>query len=176
MRRWALALACLLGCSTDTFSGDDAGDAGDGGNDGPAIEAGKGEGGATDAGTCLNGNQTSGCGGGGWCNTSEECCANDSGAQCTTSTSCSGTSFMCRNTADCPIGDAGVFTCCLNNAVLAFDVCPRTIKGGQAACATSCSGSGYKLCSTTADCPGAKTCQRANVGGNDSITVGVCLQ
>jgi hypothetical protein len=177
----------VLSCSTDTFTGDDAGGDGSGANDGTASDGGGtdgggvsdgskidaivSEGGTSDASAgCLNLGQTSGCGSGAWC-TGEACCATEAGAQCTGS-SCLGTAFMCRDTADCATLDAGVLSCCLNNAAVTPDICPRQIKSGAAACAISCPS--YKLCNSTSECQNLKTCQRATVPGSGE-NVGICL-
>jgi hypothetical protein len=175
MRWWALVLPVVLACSTDTFVGDDGGEGGvnDGGGDSSQADVLVGEGGTADANNnCLNGGQTSNCGNNGWC-TGETCCATEGGAQCTNN-SCNGTTFSCRNTADCATADAGILTCCLNNATITPDVCPRGIKGGQSACTSLCAG--YKLCSSSSECGGAKLCERASIGGAaNGITVGICL-
>jgi len=171
----------MLACSTDTFTGEDAGD--DGGStdarndgtsaDGASIDA-SAEGGVIEASTsCLNLGSKSGCGSGSWC-TNALCCANDAGAQCTNNL-CNGTTFACRDTQDCSGNDSGTFVCCLINAGLTADVCPRQIKGGQAACILQTSCAGYKLCNTGSECPGTKSCERANIGGDAGISIGICL-
>jgi hypothetical protein len=183
-------LGCLaLSCSTDTFSGGDDGGDGGGGDatsDGPGVTDGAlkdvitgGDGGSGDAANgCYYVGQPPNCGGGSWCNVGDQCCANDGGAQCTNNP-CNGTSFLCRDTADCSGNDSGIFTCCLF-AAMTPDVCPRTIKGtgnAQAACVAPSSCTGTRLCTSTSECTSlGKTCQRANIGGaNNGITFGVCL-
>ena len=163
----ALGAVWLLGCSTDTFVGDDASSnaAGDGASDATALDAGK-----ADAPCPPNANVACASG----CATLGACCVTPDAATC--ATTCAAVELDCTSQAECA---STATTCCLGN-IGKLGGCPVAVSGNgnalRAKCALSCGGVGdARVCELGSnECGAGSTCVPVVIDINPSIKIGLC--
>ena len=167
----AVCAIWLLGCSTDTFVGEDAStDAAlDGSADGSSDGAPPIDGGVADAFCPPNADLACGAKG---CATVGSCCVTPDAAAC--AATCSGVELSCQSQSECaPVG----LVCCLGN-VGTIGGCPVAVGGNGLAskCETSCGANAAKICTIgqTNECGNGGTCIPVVFDVNTSVKIGLC--
>ncbi len=165
----ALGAVWLLGCSTDTFVGDDA--SSDAAGDATALDAAPPlDAGKADA-VCPP-NADVACASG--CATLGACCITPDAATC--AAACTGVELDCMSQAECT---STATTCCLGN-IGKLGGCPVSVGGNgtalRAKCALSCGATGdAKVCKLgSSECGTGSTCVPVVIDINPSVKIGLC--